>query len=246
MGGALGGKKMSSIAFIPARSGSKGIPNKNIKLLCEKPLITYTLSSAFKSTVDLIVVSTDSDRIFSICEKYVAESFPEDKGRLVYHKRPRSLSTDTSTIKCAIKNFFLHEQVTKEDIVCVLQPTSPIRKCQHINTMLGMIDNKYKSAISVTTPSQKPQEMLVKRKGKYEFLMPEGKGSQRQEYEETIYINGSIYCFSLGYYLKDLEGKFSTRYFKMDARHSVDIDEPEDLILAEHFLRSEGWALCAK
>jgi CMP-N,N'-diacetyllegionaminic acid synthase len=231
---------VTSIAFIPARSGSKGIPNKNIKPLYGKPLIIYTLIAALQSEADTVVVSSDSDETFLICQEYTAEKYPSSMNRLIYHKRPASLATDTSQISGAIKNFFIEWPWNSESKLCILQPTSPIRCTLHINEMMNMLGDRYASVISVTEPSQKPQEMLVNVNGKYEWLMGHQGGKQRQQYEKVAYINGSIYCFMLNHYLANepVVGK-GTRFYYMDDVHSIDIDTPMDFLIAECVLKRQ-------
>ena len=84
------------LAFIPARSGSKGIPNKNIKLFNGKPLVEWTINSALKSKqVDKVVVSSDSKKILSISKKLGAEIV----------LRPKDISGDYATTESAIKHY---------------------------------------------------------------------------------------------------------------------------------------------
>ncbi|EKH3304541.1 acylneuraminate cytidylyltransferase, partial [Salmonella enterica] len=79
---------LKKIAIIPARSGSKGLPNKNILMLLDRPLIAYTIEAAINSDVfDRVVVSTDSLEYKSIAEKYGAEVI----------MRPEALSSDSAT-----------------------------------------------------------------------------------------------------------------------------------------------------
>lgn len=103
------------IGLIPARGGSKGIPNKNIKMICGKPLIVWTIEKAKKSRLlDRVIVSTDSDAIAEIARKAGAEVL----------KRPDFLATDTASTQDvmihALENF-------PADVLVLLQPTSPCR-----------------------------------------------------------------------------------------------------------------------
>lgn len=103
------------IALIPARSGSKRIPNKNIKDFCGKPLIAYTINAAIASNVfDRIIVSTDSDEIGAIAEKYGAE----------WIKRPAKISGELSPDAEWIEHIF--GQIKPCDFM-ILRPTSPFR-----------------------------------------------------------------------------------------------------------------------
>ena len=108
--------------LIPARGGSKGLKNKNIRILNSKPLIQYTIEEA-KNIFDAkdIFVSTDSDEIREVAE---------NSGILVPKLRPKSLSDDSTPMKDVILHFL--ENANKLDYLVLLQPTSPCRKSKHI------------------------------------------------------------------------------------------------------------------
>ena len=113
---------MNIIAVIPARSGSKGVPDKNIKLLAGKPLIAYSIAAAKKSKlINRIIVSTDSKKYADIAKKYGAE---------VPFIRPKRISTDKSSdisfFKHAINYFNLREGSIPKLFVH-LRPTTPLR-----------------------------------------------------------------------------------------------------------------------
>ena len=108
---------LTTTAFIPARGGSKEIPNKNIKEFARKPLIVHTIKYALESKlVNEVVVSTDDSNISKIAIATGAAVI----------KRPSELSTDTSTTESAIKHY-LNLSDTKPDIIVLLQATSPLR-----------------------------------------------------------------------------------------------------------------------
>jgi len=128
-------KKTSIIVgVIPARGGSKGILRKNIKQLNGKPLIVYTIESALASgVINKLIVSTDDDEIAQVCNSY--------KKVLVY-KRPRELSTDTSSTEAALINAC--EQLSsleniKADYVLTLEPTSPFRSAETIQKTVELL-----------------------------------------------------------------------------------------------------------
>ena len=109
---------MSKItAFIPARGGSKGIPNKNIKKFAGKPLIVHSIEYSLDSKqVNEVVVSTDNSKISNIAQ---------DTGARII-KRPPDLATDTSTTESAIEHY-INSAKQKPDIIVLLQATSPLR-----------------------------------------------------------------------------------------------------------------------
>src|SRR3990167_948092 len=100
------------IAFIPARGGSKGIPRKNIKLLGDKPLISYSIDSAFKSGIQKVVVSTDSQEIADVAKEYGAEVM----------MRPASLAQDKTSMFEVLQSEIPKIQ-PQPDLVLLLQCT---------------------------------------------------------------------------------------------------------------------------
>ena len=126
---------MGIFAIIPARGGSKGIPNKNIYPLNGIPLIDHTINACVKSKlIDKYVVSTDSDLIISHC---INSSTP-------YIVRPAELALDISptlpAIQHAYYNFF---ESSANDLIVTLQPTSPLRKSEHIDNAIELITNSH-------------------------------------------------------------------------------------------------------
>ena len=120
------------LAFIPARGGSKGIPNKNIKLFNGKPLIEWTINSALKSKlISKVIVSSDSKKILSISKKLGADIV----------LRPKNISGDFATTESAIKHYIKN---TKEsfDTIVLLSPTSPIRKMKDIDNAIKEFKSK--------------------------------------------------------------------------------------------------------
>lgn len=117
---------MKIIGIIPARGGSKKIPNKNVKKFSGKPLIAWTILCALKSNVDRVIVSTDDKKIASIAKKYGAEVII----------RPAELATDTIGIEPTLKHvyeYLLENEKYKADGIALLMPTSPARQTFHIN-----------------------------------------------------------------------------------------------------------------
>ena len=121
-------------AFIPARSGSERVKNKNIKLLNGKPLIEYTIVSAIKSNIfDFIIVSSDSEKILRIAKK----------NEVICLKRPKNISTDKSKTEEALMHACDHliDKYKKQpDIIVTLEPTAPLRS---VATIQKCIKNFY-------------------------------------------------------------------------------------------------------
>ena len=134
------------LCLIPARSGSKGIPNKNIKNFKGKPLLAWSIEQARESTYNMrIVVSTDSLEYKSIAEKYGAE---------VPFLRPEKISKDLSNdyefINHALSWLEKYEHY-KPDIILQLRPTQPCRKVRDIDKCLDLFIQNYNAYDSLRT-----------------------------------------------------------------------------------------------
>ncbi|MFJ7732320.1 cytidylyltransferase domain-containing protein [Lysinibacillus sp. NPDC097231] len=174
------------IAVIPARGGSKGIPNKNIIEVADKPLISYTIEAALKSMyLDRIIVSTDSERIAEISR---------GSGADVPFLRPEELATDESrtidTLIHVIKN--LPENY---DYVVLLQPTQPLRKTIHIDKAIEqIIDKNQQSLVSVSMVKQHPILMrTIDKNGTLQPILNENSTVRRQDFKPIYIVDGSIY-----------------------------------------------------
>ena len=130
---------MKALVIIPARSGSRGIPGKNIKLLGDKPLIQYSIDAAIKVfNKEDILVSTDSKEI-----KVIAENC----GLNVPFLRPDELATDFTSSQDVILHAIDYTQQCGQnyDTVVLLQPTSPFRNAQHIEEAIKLYDKRFQS-----------------------------------------------------------------------------------------------------
>lgn len=150
----INGKQV--LAIIPARGGSKRIPNKNIKELLGKPLIAYTIAEAKKSQyIDRIITSTDSELIKNIAEHYGSE---------VPFLRPTDISGDTANDFVVFDHclkWLLEQEKYSPDIIVQLRPTSPLRTVTHIDEAISLLVNNPEadSVRTVTKPEQSPYKM---------------------------------------------------------------------------------------
>lgn len=136
------------LAIIPARGGSKGLPNKNILPLLGHPLIAYSVKAALDSKlITRVIVSTDSEAIATVAAQYGAE---------IAFMRPaefaQDLSTDLDVFEHAL-NWFDTNQNYKPDLVVQLRPTSPIRKAQLIDDCITKLINSDADSLRIITPS---------------------------------------------------------------------------------------------
>lgn len=228
------GKKF--LAIIPARSGSKGVENKNIKQLNGKHLIGYTIEAAKESNVfEDIIVSTD---LFEYAE--IAKSY----GANVPFLRDKNLAEDNSKTEDVIVNtIYKLEQIgMRYDYFVLLQPTSPLRTSEDIiNAVNLLIDNELSSVVSVCEMehSIKICNKLPNDLSMNKFLSLSDV-KRRQEFEKYYRINGAIYIADVNNYLenKNFYNERSKAYI-MKQINSVDIDTELDFIIAEAILKSK-------
>ncbi len=210
------------IAIIPARSGSKGIVNKNIKLLCGHPLLYYQIhaSRAVKG-IDLVVVSTDSPEYAAIARQLGAEVC----------MRPQELSGDRSKSEEALLHTLAcyEEKGSQFDIVVFLQATSPFNKPEYIQGCLDLITKGHDSAVCVVED--------------YGYFIDDSDiytRPMRQDRKKRLRETGNCWVVKTDALKKSgnrLSG--SIGYFLVPAIAGIDIDEPEDLVIAEALLRQE-------
>lgn len=218
---------MKKIAIIPARSGSKGLVNKNILMLLDKPILAYTIEAAIQSEKFIkVIVSTDSLEYKEIAEKYGAEVVI----------RGEELSNDSATSYMVIKDILGKNLGIEYDYFMLLQPTSPFRNYQHINESIEKFEkniSNYDFLVSMTETSK--TSTLIKPIEEDESLKHydlDFSNYKRQNYKE-YYPNGAIFIGKNKEYLerKHFFGKKSLAYF-MNKADSIDIDDRLDFEFA--------------
>ena len=231
---------MKILAFIPARAKSKGIKNKNMTLLNNKPLIFYTLNILRKIKKDVFpFISTDSKSIKKYCEKF---------GFKNNYLRPKHLSEDHSsmleTLNHAIK-WLEVKQGLKFDAVLLLQPTSPIRNLNDIKSAIYQFKRKkLKSLVSAIPMKEHPFSCVKFKRNKLSFLANNNVKNitNRQYYEKNFYfIDGSFYLVKIDFLVKNRNflNEKHTKIFIQKMKWPIDIDEPEDLLFTDIFLKNK-------
>jgi CMP-N,N'-diacetyllegionaminic acid synthase len=218
------------IAIIPARGGSKGIPQKNIKMVAGKPLIAHTLEQSNDSIyIKKTVVSTDDPDIKKISEKF---------GALIID-RPKKLSGDEATSVSALQHALeilstIHH--INPDLLVLLQCTSPIRNSSDIDNAIRQFISKNADSMLSVCPSHK---FLWKKQGKtassinFDFQ----NRPRRQDASPQFVENGSIYIckpWVLKQYNNILGGIIDL--YIMDESSAWEIDTPFDLYVVEQIL----------
>lgn len=220
------------IAIVPARCGSKGLPGKNIKNLCGKPMIAYTIEEALKSKyITEVIISTDCKEIEKIALEYGAKS---------PFLRSKHLASDNAK---AIDNYiYTIDKLNTEfnyDIknFVVLQPTSPLRRVEDINGAIELFKEKNADSVISYTEEYHPIEWhkYIREDGKFENIFEE-KLVNRQDIRKTYFPNGAIYVFN--YELIKQEKYYSDNSYAyiIPRSRSVDVDNIEDFKYVEFLL----------
>lgn len=215
-----------TLALIPARGGSRGIPRKNVRELGGKPLIAWTIEAALAAKgVERVVVSTEDEEIAAIARTWGAET---------PFMRPAELASDTAPGIAPV----LHavEQLPGHDSLVLLQPTSPLRSAVQIDALLEFAaEHQASSVVSVCEVEEHPAWMF--RKAADETLAPYAalkEAARRQDLPSLYSLNGAMYWVRTDWLRAtgSLVGE-GTRGFVMDAESSTDIDTMLDWRLAE-------------
>ncbi|GAB2770383.1 acylneuraminate cytidylyltransferase family protein [Salinimicrobium soli] len=221
------------IAIIPARGGSKGVPEKNIKELEGKPLIQYTIDAAKEVFEDRnIIVSTDSEKIKKIVESLGLE---------VPFIRPAELARDKSGTQEVLQHAlnFVESKGIFPQILILLQPTSPFRNATHINEALKLYNNDLDMVVSVKEAKSNPYYIL-KEENSQGFLENSKKGNfiRRQDCPKVWELNGAIYIINVkSMKAKNISDFTKVKKYVMDQFCSHDIDNLYDWKIAETLMK---------
>lgn len=222
------------IATICARGGSKGVPRKNIRLLCDKPLINYSIDVANRcDLIDRVIVSTDDIGIAEIAERAGAE---------VPFLRPMELASDNAPKLPVIQHVvqFLESNSYYPDIIVDLDPTSPMRTQQDIKTCIEIVRKEgAENVFSVVKARKNPYFNVVEIKGNRVQLVKKTPKpiARRQDAPEVYEMNASIYVWTRDT-LMNCDSLFleKTRIYVMP-EWAIDIDSVVDFQFVEFILR---------
>jgi N-acylneuraminate cytidylyltransferase len=227
------------LAIIPARGGSKRLPNKNVKELNGKPLIAWTIDAALASpNVNKVVVSTDDNDIAEISLLSGAE---------VPYIRPHNLSTDTANTVDVIKHAidFYAKSGHYFDFIILLQPTSPLRISADITNAIELLKEKNADAIiSVCEVEHSPlwSNTIPLTGSLKSFIKDEVKNMRSQDLATYYRLNGAIYIVETTKFIEQnsLFLNDNIYAYKMNVENSVDIDNETDFSYAEFLIESRG------
>ena len=210
------------IAIVPIRSGSKGIPNKNIKTLAGKPLVWWVLNSLEQSKINKIIVSTDPEY------KQIIKSFKFSK--LEIYNRNKKNSTDVSSTEDVLLETISNLKLV--DDIMLVQATSPLTTFKDINEGIKLYNN-YDSILSVV----KQKRFIWNSEGKslnYNYkLRP-----RRQDWNGYLVENGAFYINHSSNILRDknrLSGKIGL--YEMDEKTYYEIDSLDDWNIIENLIK---------
>jgi CMP-N-acetylneuraminic acid synthetase len=218
-----------TVAFIPARKGSKGLPGKNKKMFAGKPLIQWSIEQAAATKLfNTIFVSSDDPDILQIahdCKKL----------KVVPVERHAELATDTADMDDVLYDFFVRKE-NKCKYICLLPPTAPLRSPEDIKNMFKYIKlEKYWTVVSVkwsdfigwvekpTNHGPLPTYNVSKR-------------PNRQTRNDFFLENGSIYWFKHNIFIPYghmIANPAKVKLYEMPEERSLEIDTPFDFYLCE-------------
>jgi len=223
---------MKKIAFIPVRGGSKSIPKKNIKIFCGKPLIYWNLIELENcNQVDEIVVASDSEDIISVVEEFKFS-------KVVVYRRSNENAQDHSTSESIMLEYINFAKLDLSDVFMLVQATSPFTKSNDFSNGLKMMSS-YDTVFSCAKIKRfiwdKDSNPL-----NYDFK----NRPRRQDFDGTFMENGA-FCISLVSDIIKYNNRISGNIgiCEMPEYTFVEIDEPEDWIIAERLFLKNNYSL---
>ena len=223
---------MKKIAFIPVRGGSKSIPKKNIKIFCGKPLIYWNLIELENcNQVDEIVVASDSEDIISVVEGFKFS-------KVVVYRRSNENAQDHSTSESIMLEYINFAKLDLSDVFMLVQATSPFTKSNDFSNGLKMMSS-YDTVFSCAKIKRfiwdKDSNPL-----NYDFK----NRPRRQDFDGTFMENGA-FCISLVSDIIKYNNRISGNIgiCEMPEYTFVEIDEPEDWIIAERLFLKNNYSL---
>lgn len=219
------------IAIVPARGGSKGVPDKNIRILNGKPLIIHTLNAALESRCfKTIIVTTDSKEIRNIVLEY---------GFDCPFLRPAALSQDDTPLIKAVSHALEYAEFLQQkyDSVCLLQPTSPFRTGTHIREVVDIFNNSdCDTVVSINRVPHRfvPSSLMKIKNGYLENYKSKSVSVSRHDDPVLFARNGpAVLISTAGNIRKQIFYGEKVMGYTMDKISSIDIDDQEDWDLAE-------------
>ena len=229
---------MTVVAITPARGGSKGIPRKNIKLLAGKPLLQHTIEAARQCPlIDRYIVNTEDDEIKQFAESLGVET--QGRPEEFWHDNTFQ-EVDRLLYYCVAD---LERKGASIDIVVLLYATSPLRKAEHITACVDLVLNHgYDSALTL----REDRSYIWEKTGDAEVVKPvnydpKKRGPNQLEGWNQWVENKAVYVMKRDLLMETgcrLGGRIG--FVEMSKLDSIDIDRPEDFMLAEAIINMRG------
>ncbi|MGD9493678.1 MAG: acylneuraminate cytidylyltransferase family protein [Bacteroidales bacterium] len=224
-----------TLFIIPARGGSKGLPEKNIRPIMGKPMICFTIDAARGVASDgNICVSTDDAEIKQVVENY---------GLKVPFIRPAELATDTAGSREVLLHavdFYAQKLNRHFAKICLLQPTSPLRTAQHIFDAHQLWRDNLDMLVSVKESKANPYfNLFEEQENGFLKKSKEGFFSRRQDAPKVWEYNGAIYFINIDSLKRWPFAEFNrVKKFVMEQESSIDVDSIFDVKMIEWLLSS--------
>ncbi len=219
-----------TLFIIPARGGSKGIPGKNIKDFCGRPLIHYAIEQARQLGADShVIVSTDSEEIAEVARA---------TGLRVDYRRPDELGGDTIGSREVMLDVmdWADARGLKYDRICLLQPTSPLRTVDDIRRCLEAYSPDLDMVVSTVESSTNPYYNCFEESDEGFLRISKGDGQfvRRQDAPKVWEYSGAVYVINPQSLRERPLGSFTRRRgVEIDRARAVDLDTGLDWIIAE-------------
>lgn len=233
-------KNKKILAIIPARGGSKRIPNKNIKLLNKKPLIYYAIKTALNcKMIDKVIVSTDNKKIANVAKRYKAE---------IPFLRPAKLAQDKTSDQPVIRHCieFLEQKGEKYDYILYLKPTTPLRTARDVEEAIKTIHKKNLPLVRSVTEMSGVHHPYWMYRNKNKTLSSFVKGLDFSKFYQSqllpkniVALNGVVEVFTRDH---AMQAKFIYSSKKIGGilippERAMDIDEPIDFKIIELIMK---------
>ncbi|MGE0128191.1 MAG: acylneuraminate cytidylyltransferase family protein [Blastocatellales bacterium] len=230
---------MRVLGLIPARGGSKGVPRKNIKLLCGRPLLAYTADAAFASRrLSRVILSTEDEEIAEVARSCGLE---------IPFLRPVELGRDETPMLPVVQHAvrFLEERGDHFDAICLLQPTNPVRTADDIDGCIQLLESNDADAVVTVlpVPAEHNPHWVYFRDDQGRLRLSTSEAApipRRQELPPAFHREGSVYV-TRRETLMERNSFYGARLlgYEMNAERSVNIDDHEDWLRAEGLI-AEG------
>lgn len=229
----------SVLSIIPARAGSKGLPGKNVRPLCGKPLVAWSIEAALKSRyVDEVLVSTDGEEIARVATQFGANA---------PFRRPDELSGDRATTFSVVEHaleYYESQLGCRFDLLVLLEPTSPLREDDDIDNMLERLTGRWEQYDSIISLGEVREHPSIMKRIHGDDIAPYYEGlkqtTRRQDNPPAYFPYGVAYIVKVPTLLK--EKTFYTErccHYLIKRHQGYEIDDLEDFLCVESVMKHE-------